>query len=112
MTVTSAILQSTHSHGIRINARIGILLALIAIIASIMIALRSQPEQHCVVSGAITVVNEATGEIIQQPDAQPTVRCFATFAEAANYGSGGALNLPPNASEEEVAQALRERPIP
>jgi hypothetical protein len=72
---------------------------------------KSQPEQHCVVSGAVTVMNRATGEIVQ-PAGQPTVRCFATFAEAANYGSGGALNLPPNASEEEVAQALRERPIP
>jgi hypothetical protein len=110
MTVADEVLRLPYSQRIQINARMGISLAFFIILATTFIVLSAQPEQHCVVSGAVTVVNEATGEIIE-PGGQPTIRCFDTFAEAANYGSGGALNLPPNATEEEGAQALRERTI-
>lgn len=109
--VSGAILKSPYSKRRKIVSRIRFLVTIFAGATIVILGIRSQPEQHCVVSSAFAVMNEATGEIIQ-PAGQPTIRCFDTFAEAANYGSGGALNLPPNASEEEVARALRERTIP
>lgn len=82
-----------------------VVLALVLSATYLFVRTQSNQAQHCVASGA-EMVNSATGEIIQ--DSQPAeMVCFDTFVEAINYGTGNRFNFPPDASQEEIAETLR-----
>jgi hypothetical protein len=84
---------------VRVIPLIVLVLLLVAITAGVAI---SSYEEHCVEQ--VLSVDQTESEEVVVP-----ARCFRTQAEAIRYATGGSVDLPDNATQEEINEALRQQ---
>lgn len=88
--------------GLTIRPRVVIIaiVCLFLLFSGIYVYTRIHSPQHCVM--------EVQPEGSSVPSSNET-HCFATQAEAINYGSGGRIDLPPDASQSDIDKALNNQ---
>lgn len=81
------------------SLRFKLILLVIAVLVLVVTATAQRYEEHCV-EQIFPEDHTGTDEIIV------SAKCFRTQAEAIRYATGGKIDLPDNASREEIHEAL------